>query len=371
MIDYHGFNSYGIDMEDMSDGLFNAAYLGDLGGDVFGCSSGMGFDLFNGPRSSPYDDESSYGSDFPPILPIKRHLSILRTNRQIYSEASDLLHSELKVIVGVGDALVETPGSNISTPTEKVWRHDPAKGLGRKNIKGQTEYESPLMDGSMEPHVFAHFERIIYNCEFDFDIDVAPSMYVNDKLGISAEDANKFLAFLTTAKSTTRWIEDPLPADRYDNGLRNTLADVEDITISSITVTQLSTTDVIQRFVDLISRSPFIRHLELRLFIDAKCSNFSDDIDFDNESSISSEGDKQDVADMRATELFLESGVLVPLGNLSNVRTFSLEIVNGDLIDRPHQKHSNIVKDLKQVIENNWEVKHASRQVIDANSRCQ
>ena len=223
----------------------------------------------------------------------------------------------------------------------------------------------PPMDGSVEPHVFAQFERIAYSGNFNFHVDSAPRLYFDDKLNVRAEDADKFLAYLTTAKSTTRWVEDPLPDGRYDKGLRETLADVADITISSITVTQPSTTDVIQNFVELLSTSPCIRDLEINLMIDAKCSKSFDDMDSESDSSSSSEDlldhDREYAANTRATELFLESGVLCPLSELSNVRTFSLKTATcgrGDFTDRLQQKHSDIIKDLKQMIERNWEVKH-------------
>ena len=363
MMDFYGFNPYGVDMGDMCDGMFNKVYLGYHGGDASGMIDypyTMDFEQLNGPPSRSIDDESSYGScslEREEALLVKRHLSILRANRQIYNEASDLLHSELVVRVDIGDALVDTPGSTFVTPTEKVWRHTPFKGLGRKNFKGQTEYGSPPMDGSVEPHVFAQFERIFYDGYFDFNVDAAPNLYVDDKLSVRAEDADKFRAYLTSAKSTTRWIEDPLPDDRYDNGRRETLADVADITVSSITVTQLSTKDVVQKFVELLSRSPFIRHLELQFKINVKWDDISFD-DSDDESSMPSEDKKADAADLVATELFLESGVLDPLKHLSNVKTFALDCAitgDGETTDLLQRKHLDIIEDLKRVVEKNWE----------------
>ena len=362
MIDFHGFNPYGVDMGDMCDGMFNDVYLGRHGGDASGMvdyPSAMDFEQLYGPPSCSIDDKSSDGSSSfkrEEAFLVKRHLSILRANRQIYNETSDLLHSELTVSVGVGDALVDTPGSAFVTPSKQVWRHTPFKGLGRKNLKGQTEYESPPMDGSMEPHVFAQFERILYDGSFDFDIDDAPSLYVDDKRNVRAEDADKFRAYLTT------------------NGRGGTPADVAEITSSSITVTQLSTKDVIQKFVDLLSTSPFIRHLELKLMIEVKCTNPRYDISPEDpgyESLMSSSGDeKENAADLVATEMFLESGVLSPLEHLSNVRTFSLEFVTtgyGESTDLLHKKHLDIIGDLKRVVEKNWEDRNVR---MKANSRC-
>ena len=64
----------------------------------------------------------------------------------------------------------------------------------------------------------------------------------------------------------------------------------------------------------------------------------------------------------RATELFIECGILDPLRKLSNVQHFDLEIVteaHGTLIDdlgfmvlKP--THARMAQDLKETIEHNW-----------------
>ena len=90
------------------DDMINEVYLGGLGGDMFDYSSAMGFDSLNGLSSSSIDDESSYYESSndacsfktKQTLPLKRHLSVLLANRQIYNEASDLLRSELTVVIG-------------------------------------------------------------------------------------------------------------------------------------------------------------------------------------------------------------------------------------------------------------------------------
>lgn len=69
---------------------------------------------------------------------------------------------------------------------------------------------------------------------------------------------------------------------------------------------------------------------------------------------------KEDAANERATELFLESGVLNPLRDLSNVQTFSLMIntfARGGEFMEPKEKHLKIIGDLQAAIEKNWLVK--------------
>lgn len=138
-----------------------------------------------------------------------------------------------------------------------------------------------------------------------------------------------------------------------------------DITISSVSVTHPSIADIIQNFVDLLSNSPLIRHLEFILSVEVSCKNSIDYSSWDSDEESESEQDakdteKMEVADERATELFLESDVLDSLRQLSNVKCFSLEIetMRGYRFMEPKQKYVNMIADLKEAIENNWVVKH-------------
>ena len=252
-------------------------------------------------------------------------------------------------------------------PSKKLWRHAPSNRLHSAKLDGQTVYTTPSLDGVLEPHVFAQFERISYLGVFNFfsmDLD-APSLHINNDLRARAEDETKLVSYLTAAKNVTRWCEDPLPAGRYDNGRRETLQDVADVTISRVVVIQPSTADVIQKFVDLLSYSPVIRNLEFCLKVIVKCSNSSEGMSSnsgDSEQEPEYE-DKDLVADERATELFLEAGVLDSLRTLSNVMNFSLRIETEGRDSgfmRPKKKHLKMIRDLKNTIESNWVVKLGS-----------
>ena len=378
MFDFGGVNPYGIAMGDMSDGMFNEVYNNcgtmGFGGDIDNYVSHQLVDDYmddpfgrldtsssNSTNDEDGHDIQSSGQKKFPIgllqtepkelkkptrLKSKRHLAILRTNRQIYNEASGLLHSNLTV--------------NVTAPS---------KDVSFTNTKGHTIYKSLPLDGAVEPHVFARFEKISYVAEFIFECnDAAPSFHVNDDSSINDEDAAKFISFLTTARDTTQWFEDPIPGRSFDNGRRDTLQDVADITISSVSVTHPSTADIIQNFVDLLSNSPLIRRLEFILDVSVRCKNVSDNLSSDSDDESDSqkeaeENEKMDFADERATELFLESGVLDSLRKLSNVKCFSLEIETmcGYGFMELKQRHLNMVEDLKRAIENNWVVKHGPR----------
>ena len=319
------------------------------------------------------EDEGGHGTSLPGTktllnsvseiaVEVNRHLSILRVNRQIYSEASAFLHSSLIIGINPGDALTNTPGNAIVSPNEKVWRHAPSKGPGFTNINGQIVYKASTLDGFMEPHVFARFEKVLYIADFEFERDkFAPSLDIKDDLTVRAGDPVKFVSYLTTAKHTTQWLEDPLPGHCFDSGLRETVDDVADITISSVTVTQPSTADIIQKFFDLIASSPFIRHLEFILTVGASRGvSIEDTLSTEDETESEQDAkyiDKGAAVDERATELLLESGVLNPLQRLTNVRSFSLKIATygrGGKRMTPQKKHLDMIGNLKKVIEKNW-----------------
>lgn len=400
MLDIGGFNPYGIAVGDMCDGMFNDLYCN-------GGAMGFGDDMFsyvNDQYGDDMDTSSSFsdltgdederhnGGDHgthlhgKKLLPkggvekgsrIRRHLAILSTNRQIYNEASALLYSDLTINVNPADAVTHIHGNTFAKQTAKVWRHDPSKGFGLTNTKGQTTYKSFSLDGSLEPHVFSRFETISYHATFSFDGDFrAPTFYINDDLSVRAEDAAKFSSYLTTAKGTTRWYEVPVPGRPLDNGPRETCEDVADVTLSSSTVADPSTAEILQKFVDLLSNSPLICNLEfvLNLQVHRRRQIKDFNMDFDDESDLEEDekNDEKDlVANEKATELFLESRVLDPLRQLSNVKCFLLKVATEGReceVMELQRKHLNIIGGLKEAIEMNWAVKHDPRQASAAKS---
>ena len=401
MFDGDDFNSYGIPMGDVSDGMFNEVYslggptpfeddmadymdyqrhaadthgldswFNDFADDQNGHVSNDSTDDENG-REVDHGKRDSKTSVFPKESPTKRHMAILCTNRQIYDEASALLRKDLRIKVKPGDALLNHPASAVVKESGKVWRYDPFKGLGFTDTHGRTVYKSSALDGAVEPHVFAQFRKIHYKADFDFQLDsAAPSLYVDDDLDVNVEDAAKFASYLTTAKGTTRWVEDPLPGHCFDSGRRETLEDVADITISSVTITEPSTAEIVKRFVNLLSNSPFIHHLEFVIHVEVTCEADTDsDSSSDSDDETDSEKDEKDVLKWRVayekgTELFLESGVLNSLKDLTNVMCFSPKVATigrGETPMKLQQKHVKILRDLKEVIENNWRIKEGSR----------
>ena len=307
---------------------------------------------------------------------VKRHLSILRTNRQIYDEASALLHSDLTIGVSPGYALALTPnpGNAVVSQSTKLWQ--PLEIIRRSVPITQrqtfTVYEPSLPDDFMKPHVFAQFEKLHYSGHFDFFYDAsAPTIYINDDLSTRAEDETKFVSYLTTASSPTQLFEGSSPCLQDDICIRRvfkqTLKDAADVPISSISVTHPTTADVFRKLGDLLSTSSFIRELEFGLEVSVNMKTWLDEIYPEEDGYWEQQGildQRARAANERATELFLESGVLDPLRKLSNVKSFSLKIYTEGprgLIMRPKKRYLSMMDDLKKVIEKNWDIKHGSR----------
>ena len=152
-------------------------------------------------------------------LDIRRHPDILRTNRQIYSEASSILYSELRVNLQSGDVLCIKAGKDITKASERVWRHNPLDGIGTTNGTGHTVYSKPRLDGVMEPHVLARFKKIAFEWDINWEADtldaegcdaekdqtrggkyimqhgVAPSLFVHENMRVDTQDEAELLAF--------------------------------------------------------------------------------------------------------------------------------------------------------------------------------
>ena len=104
----------------------------------------------------------------------KLHPAIMSTCRDIYAEAYRVLYTENMIYVHSEDIYhLEgqwTPIPNspaLKIPKKSIWRHNPLGGIG-KLLKHPAvenhlvrEYDSPALDGYIEPHVFARFQHIV------------------------------------------------------------------------------------------------------------------------------------------------------------------------------------------------------------------
>ncbi|CAD6580877.1 MAG: hypothetical protein ASARMPRED_000360 [Alectoria sarmentosa] len=263
---------------------------------------------------------------------VRRHTAILRTNRQIYNEASSLLYTELIMHLQPGDVLCMNTGKDIVKASERLWRHNPLHGIGTTNPSGQTVYAKPECHGVMEPHVLARFKKITFDMDFNWEFETleaeryqqvtgdqpAPSLFVDENLTVNPEDEAKLLVFY-----------------------------------------QRST--IIHQLVKILSNSPDIFRLEIRFDIEVLGRyDMSLESDSEDEEEDEKTDRKMDVANERAMELFFDSGLLAPLEKLSNVRRFQFEFdaldCNGEIY-KPTSKYGRMLRDLKLKIERNHAVR--------------
>ena len=279
---------------------------------------------------------------------VERFPAILRTNRQIYSEASSLFYTGLQVHLQPGDFICMNAGKDI-VKASGIWRHNPLRGIGTTNQSGQTVYATPELDGFMEPHVFARFTNIICDFEFSWQMDtleavtgevmtedemaeerIAPRLFVNDDLTVDRRDKAELLAYY---RSST----------------------------------------MIHQLFKILSNSHNIVCLEMFFDIEVLARyDMNMDIDFEENEDEDDDDDeegqfkKMDVANECATDLFLDSGLLAPLEKLSNVQTFKFDVLPQDFGDEPDDcideyrsspKQARVLNALKQKIEGNYAVK--------------
>ncbi|KAH7403906.1 hypothetical protein BKA64DRAFT_670221 [Cadophora sp. MPI-SDFR-AT-0126] len=254
----------------------------------------------------------------------KKYPAILRTNRHIYSEAISMFHREAILVVEPGDifCLNENPQDlRFGAAHQGVWRHNPLLGFGRE-VNGAIIYDSPEIEGGLlEPHVFARFQNILFDANFDFEHTQNVKLWIDDDTYVVRQDDSEEFQRLVRSSS------------------------------------------IIRGFVQVIKKSRLAR-LEISLEVEVMAnSNMmmqemlgeSDDEADEVEEKI----DKlMEVANERATELFLDSGVCDPLATITNAQsfdfTFGFEHREEGHKYKPLPRHVRMIEQMKKVIEGNW-----------------
>lgn len=175
------------------------------------------------------------------------------------------------------------------------------------------------MDGKMDPHVFARFQKVHFDANFNFEHTQAVQLWIDDTHAVKSEDADLYMHML---RSST----------------------------------------IMTDFVVLISKSPRIVSLEISLEVEIMVNSTlmmqemsSDDEDEDTEKKL----DKlMEVADERATELFLDSGICECLKELTNVQNFQFRFGFEHRGDEepytPLPRHVALIKEMKAAVEGNF-----------------
>ena len=243
-------------------------------------------------------------------------LAILRTCRQVYAEASPLFYSMVKVVIPVGLTVDPNDKEEIieRSPEIKHIRPD------YRRHSQSTGYEKGIFDilglaSVLDFAAFARIERICFEAYYCFyHIDDSPSLFVDDDFHTSSDDEAELISFMKRTRT-------------------------------------------MENFVSLLDALPRLRQLDLELVVVVKPQ-----MDLDFEDGVDDESlEKMTVANERATEVFIECGMLDPLRKLSNVQHFHLEVQTEACKNDEDEdfmmlkpKHARMVQDLREVIEYNW-----------------
>lgn len=206
-------------------------------------------------------------------------------------------------------------------PGEETWRYHPLKDPGKVSTTGEVIYStSPNLEGFMLPHVFARFQKLYFDACFESEHTENIELWIDDDTHIIRKE----------------------DVDNYKSILRNST--------------------FMKDFVKLISRSPLITKLDIDLEVEVMASSnlmTMDTDDEDDEDAIDEKmDDLEDVANEKATEMFLDSGICEPLLTLKNVLTFNMKFNFDREDDRPYKplpEHVKVLEDMKKTIEANFE----------------
>lgn len=184
----------------------------------------------------------------------------------------------------------------------------------------------------MLPHVFARFQKICVDAIFDTEHTEGVELWIDEidgKYIVRQEDADVFMATLRSSS-------------------------------------------FMKDLVQLLSNSPLIAKLEFCLDVEVMANSnlmmMDDEDDDEDEDSYLEKEDKidrvMDVANERATELFLDSGVCEPLLALENVQTFDLVFGIRQDDEEKYTKlprHVKLMEGMKTSIEANFKAELADR----------
>lgn len=257
---------------------------------------------------------------------------IPRTNRAIYFEAAPLLYTEMTIAMQTCDVLCfsESPNAQDIVPGQgipRLWRHNPLHGTGQPNARGIQVYASDEMNGDMEPHIFARFQRLFFDAWINFDdYDVEPPLRIDRSGRFDKEDEIRLGATM-----------------RQWNMIRN--------------------------LVSLLSNSPSINRLDVLLSSDMPLGYESGPEPLTKEEEAlqdKKEDALMEAIEYRAIEIFLDNNMLTPLETLNNVKYFGLR-VEGETKLQSH--HAKMIQDLKDKIERNWQLSQAAKKSSNQSSQ--
>ncbi|KAM3073587.1 hypothetical protein ACMFMG_004527 [Clarireedia jacksonii] len=262
---------------------------------------------------------------------------ILRVNKQIYDEASSLLYTEGTVVIDVYDifCLNKNPSPDRvrfgAVDDHIAWRYNPLEDSGTVAEDGTVTYSTPDIGGLMEPHVFARFQKVLFDATFD---------------EVHFQDLEFFLDLDTGKLNET-------DVKLFQRRLRRS--------------------PLIKDLVKLLSKSSLIKKFTINLLLEVRSESRLDEEETesedeeDDENAEREEGrvslqDRIEAADLlsnqRATEAFMDANIWRPLRRLRNVRTFEFRYGFADYTPpveyEPPKRHVKIIEWMKRLVEGNF-----------------
>ncbi|CAG8977277.1 hypothetical protein HYALB_00010897 [Hymenoscyphus albidus] len=232
----------------------------------------------------------------------RKHLAILRTNRQIYQEATSILYKESRILLLADDifCLPSFPKTDPlfsynsldeqRDPNATSWRYDPLLGTGDE-VDGKQVYSQPELGGLIEPHVLAQFQHVVVN-----------------------------ISLLLRGSNTTQVIFD----EGQEGYSKSVLAEH----------TRILRTELFKKLTQVLSNSPVLKTLTILLSVDAGTprkdeggNSTDDDDDTDPEPEPDDEDEemieclrqKRILERDRDVDVLIQSGVLWHLKGLRSV----------------------------------------------------
>lgn len=252
-----------------------------------------------------------------------RYPTILRANRQVYNEAVSILYTETILCMEAGAIFCLRPEADLGSPSKKIWKHNPLEYHGETNSKGNPKYNMSILDGRMEPHVFARFERIEIYIDLDLsggDLMVA-QVEIDENFNIDADDIKNYTSIIRR-------------------------------------------TNLFKDLAIVLARSPVLKSLQLDLSVEVDVAypmNIPESEDEDEDDELDTLEDQYMLkVNNLATDILIESGLLDPFKLLSNIEMFDLkasdvDILNpkfsGDMYRKLAPRTARVVQELKQAIE--------------------
>lgn len=283
---------------------------------------------------------SAWAQDGNDIFNVRRSPAILRTNRQIYNEASSLFYSELRVYLQPGDVVWMAIGKDIVKPRKTQWTFNALDDTLHPDLSGSTLHPKPEADAVMGPHVLAQFKNITFETDFSWEI--------------LALDAYRHQVSLANDIALDENKLDQIAPELFISTIRTVNLDA----YARHDITFYRHSKFVDQLVEVLSQSSDI--IRFNMLFDVRVVAHHE-YDFDVNLEESSKRRKMMEAWERAKVCFLQSGVLTPLEKLSNVKSISFRFASeyfGCEFCELEPKNHSVLDDLKQKIERKYAVRN-------------